>query len=445
MMVEGQDLEFKQAVKNFKEIGKTACAFANAFGGRIVVGVDDKGGVVGIPDGEIDILQQRLEGAIQQVTPVPFHSISVEEVDGKRTVVVEVSQAGQGTFCTHGGIVYHRTGSVNTKLGGRTLQSYLMDRYILSFDEARSEAGLGDIDPVRLEAFLVKRTPGLRFDEGRMMDYLTSLRLVKTNGRPSLLNAALLFFAEDPGRFVPQSEIKLVRFKGREPVDIIDSRFVGGTVLELLREAEDFIKRNTRTAFKIEGTEREEVPEYPEPVIREALVNALTHRDYFGRDAVQVNMFSDRIEFVSPGNLPTGLTVELLGTISKQRNPMTYHLMRDMGLVEGLATGIPRMRSAMRDANLPAPRFEELAGFFRVTLLNGTGVDSVGLNKRQKEALAYLQENPIITSSQYRAMFDVSNPVAVADLNDLVERGILRKVGKTRGAYYEVAEGHLVR
>jgi ATP-dependent DNA helicase RecG len=445
MMVEGQDLEFKRTVKNFKEVGKTACAFANAFGGRIVVGVDDRGSVVGIPDGEIDILQQRLEGAIQQVTPVPFHSVSVEEADGKRTVVVEVSKAGQGTFCTHDGIVYHRTGSVNTKLGGRTLQSYLMDRYILSFDESRSEAGLGDIDPARLEAFLVKRTPGLKFDGGRVMDYLTSLRLVKADERSSIMNAALLFFAKDPERFVPQSEIKLVRFKGREAVDIIDSRFVTGTVLDLLREAEDFIKRNTRTAFRIEGTEREEVPEYPHPVIREALVNALTHRDYFSRDAVQVNMFEDRIEFVSPGNLPTGLTLELLGTISKQRNPMTYHLMRDLGLVEGLATGIPRMRSAMRDADLPEPRFEELAGFFRVTIMNGTGVDSVGLNKRQQKALVHLQEDPRITSRQYRDMFDVSNPMAVADLNDMVERGILRKVGKTRGAYYEVADSSLVR
>ena len=180
MNVEGQDLEFKRSVKNFKEIGKTACAFANAFGGRIIIGVADDGEVVGVPDDAIDILQQRLEGAMQQVSPVPFHKITVEEKEGKRTIVVEVSQAGQGTFCTHDGIVYHRTGSVNTKLGGRTLQAYLMDRYILSFDESRSQAGLGDIDPNRLKDFLVRRTPDLRFDKRRMKAYLLSLNLAET-------------------------------------------------------------------------------------------------------------------------------------------------------------------------------------------------------------------------------------------------------------------------
>ena len=444
-MVEGQDLEFKRAVKNLRGIGKTACAFANAFGGRIVVGVDDDGRVVGVPDDDLDALQQRLEGAVRQVSPVPFHQITVEEMKGRRTVVVTVSQAGQGTFCTLDGIVYHRTGSINTKLEGATLQAYLMDRYILSFDESRSQAVVDDIDPVKLEAFLERRTPGLGFDAGRLEDYLVSLNLAETNGGTSIKNAALLFFARDPERNVPQSELKLARFKGRDAVDIIDSRFVGGTVLDLLKEAEDFIKRNTRTALRIEGIEREEVQEYPVPVTREALVNALTHRDYFSMDALQINIFDDRMEVVSPGNLPPGLTVQLLGTISKQRNPLTYRLMRDLGLVEGLATGIPRMRSAMRAAGLPEPVFEEMAGFVRVTLMNGTGMDDEGLNDRQAGALEHLEEDPRITAKAYEAMFGVSNPIAVADLNDLVKRGILRKVGKTRGAYYELADGPLVR
>ena len=88
---------------------------------------------------------------------------------------------------------------------------------------------------------------------------------------------------------------------------------------------------------------------------------------------------------------------------------------------------------------------EELAGFFRVTLMNGTGVDNVGLNRRQLIALEHLEKNPTITSRTYRELFSVSNPVAVADLNDMVERGLLRKVGKTRGAYYELADGHVDR
>jgi ATP-dependent DNA helicase RecG len=440
MEVENQGLEFKRKVENFREIGKTVCAFANANGGRIVIGVADDGKVIGVPDDAIDTLQQRFEGTIQQVSPVPFHRISVEERDGKRTVVIDVHQIGQSAFCTYDGIVYYRTGSVNSKLSGRTLQEYLMNRYILSFDESRSQAVLVDIDLDKLGSFLKARSPNIKFNAKKVQDYLISLNLAQMNGTLWIKSATLLFFAREPTRLIPQSEVKLARFKGKVPVDIIDSKFEGGTVLDILRVAEDFIKRNTRTAMRIAALKREDVAEYPEPVTREALVNALTHRDYFSRDAVQINIFDDRMEVLSPGNLPVGLDIKLLGTVSKQRNPLTYHMMRDLDLVEGLATGIPRMRSAMRVAGLPEPVFEELGGFFRVTLYNKARVDATKLNKRQKHALGHLKENPTITSKAYAEMVKVSHPMAVADLNDLVAKGIIRKVGKTRGAYYEPAE-----
>ena len=87
MNTESQGLEFKHSVENFKEISKTTCAFANASGGKIVIGIADDGKTIGVPAKEIDSLQQRLEGAIQQVSPVPFHKIFVEEKEGKKTVV----------------------------------------------------------------------------------------------------------------------------------------------------------------------------------------------------------------------------------------------------------------------------------------------------------------------------------------------------------------------
>lgn len=98
----------------------------------------------------------------------------------------------------------------------------------------------------------------------------------------------------------------------------------------------------------------------------------------------------------------------------------------------------------MRGAGLPGPVFEELAGFFRVTLMNGTRVPGAPLNRRQLQALQRLREDRTITAKAYGAMTGVSNPVAVSDLNNMVERGILRKVGRTRGAYYELAGDHLV-
>jgi len=434
--VESQGVELKHSVDNFRVISKTVCAFANAFGGRIIVGISDKGKVFGVPSNEADLLQQRLEGTIQQVSPVPFHKIVVEERGGKKIVVSEIYQIGHGAFCTFGGIVYYRSGSLNSKLEGKTLQDFMVKKHILSFDESVSKAKIEDIDVKKLKDFLKLRSPSASFEDNSVEAHLINLGLAQKNGALSIKNTAVLFFSLNPSRFLPQNELKLAQFSGTKPIDIIDSRFVSSTVLEELKEAEEFIRKNTRTAFKIEKLERTEVPEYPVSVIREALVNALVHRDYFSGDAIQINIFDDRIEFINPGSLPSGLSLQILGTLSIQRNPQIYRLMRELKLVEGLATGIPRMRSAMALAKLPQPVFEELGSFFRVTLYNKQKVGVGELNERQKRALSYLEKNPSVSSKTYSKLASVSHPVAVSDLNKLVELGLIKKIGKTRGSYY---------
>ena len=432
---ESQGLEFKREISNFKEISKTACAFANASSGKIIIGVKDDGGVNGISESELDSLQQRIEGAIQQITPPPFHKIMVEDKDGKKIIVVEVYQVGQGSFCTYDGIVYYRAGSQNSKLNGKTLQDYMVKRHILYFDEAASKAQIGEAEPEKLRAFLKKRSPDVEFDEENMDAALFNLGLLHKNGVALLTNAAILFFAKEPKKFIPQNELKLARFKGTEPVDIIDSNYANSTVLENLKETEDFIRRNTRVGFRIEKAIREEVPEYPQKVVREALVNAIVHRDYFSRDAIQINIFDDRMEIINPGALQSGLSMRILGSLSIQRNPLIYRIMRDLGLVEGLATGIPRMRAGMREAGLPEPVFEELGNFFRVTIYNKKKPDE-NYNERQRRAIAYLGNNPLITSNKYMELNAISQPLAVAELNALCSKGLLKKVGKTRGSYY---------
>ena len=384
----------------------------------------------------MDLLQQRLEGALQPVSPVPFHKIMVEDKEGKKIVVCEIYQIGQGAFCTFGGIVYFRSGSVNIKLEGRTLQDYLVKRHILFFDESASSAKIDDLSLEKVRDYLRRRSPNNEFDESKYKENLVNLGVLQQNGSPIIKNAGVLFFANEPSKFLPQNEIKLARFKGNEPIEIIDSRFVRLTIIEMLKEAEDFIKKNTRVAMKIEKLERSEIPEYPYPVIREALVNALVHRDYFSRDSTQINIFDDRIEFINPGTLPSGLSLQILGTLSVQKNPLIYRLMRDLGIVEGLATGIPRMRAQMKAAGLPEPRFIELGNFFRVTLFNKNFSENSNLNEWQKRALAYLEKNPSINSKTYAKQLGISLPSAISSLNELAAKGLIKRIGKTRGAYY---------
>ncbi len=437
---ETSTIELKEKVTNFNDVAKTACGFANAEGGKIIIGVTAKGVVVGVPAKEVDSLQQRIDGAVQTVSPVPFHKIEVVKEDGKNVIVIEVYKIGEGAFCTYGGIVYYRFGNTTRKMEGKTLQDFLIHRKILSFDESRSDAKLEDIDDEKLSNYLQRRTPGFTYNPNNKAEVLANLGVAKKNGAISIKNTAILLFGKNSELFFPQSEIKLARFKGTNAVEIIDSKFIHKTLFENLQEANEFVRRNTKTRFETKGLERKEVGEYPEAVVREALVNAVVHRDYFSKDAIQLNIFDDRLEIINPGGLPQGLSLKMLGTLSIQRNPLIYRLLRDVRLVEGLATGIPKMREGMLRHNLPEPSFEDLGSFFKVTLYNAKRFDGGLLNLRQQKALSYLQKNKSITSQTYAKVTGVSKVTAVKDLQNMIEKSIVQKVGKTRSAYYILAQ-----
>lgn len=440
IFVESAAVELKEKVSNYSDVSKVACAFANAQGGKVVVGVKNNGIVVGVPEADFDQVQQKLENAVQCVSPIPFHKIETVKEQEKTIVILEVYQIGEGAFCTFGGIVYYRFGSQVRKLEGKTLQDYIIHRRILMFDETKSEAKLDDLDDKKISSYLESRTPNFVYQPKNKESVLTTLGVVKRNGDFWVKNTAVLLFARETERFLPQNELKLVRFHGTEPVEIVNSQFIHKTLLENLNHAEDFIKLNTKTRFQIKGLERKEVPEYPETVVREALVNAVTHRDYFSKDAIQINIFDDRLEIISPGGLPQGLSMKLLGTLSIQRNPLTYRLLRDIRLVEGLGTGIPRMRKEMLERRLPEPLFEDLGSFFKLTLYNKVRPKETLLNPRQEKALSYLRENKSITAKIYAKLTGVSQVTAVKDLNTLAQKGNVQKIGKTRSAYYILKE-----
>jgi len=437
---ETSTIELKEKVTNFNDVAKTVCGFANAEGGKLVIGVTAKEIVVGVPVREVESLQQRLDGAVQTVSPVPFHKIEVVKDEGKNIIIVEVYKIGEGAFCTYGGIVYYRFGNTTRKMEGKTLQDFLIHRKILSFDESRSEAKLEDIDDEKISNYLQRRTPGFTYTPKNKLEILANLGVAKKNGDISIKNTAVLLFGRNTARFFPQNEIKLARFKGVNAVEIIDSNFIHKTLFENLQEASEFVRRNTKTRFETRGLERKEVGEYPEIVVREALVNAVVHRDYFSKDAIQLNIFDDRLEIINPGGLPQGLSMKLLGTLSIQRNSLIYRLLRDVRLVEGLATGIPKMREGMLQHGLPEPSFEDLGSFFKVTLYNTKRFDEGLLNVRQHKALSYLQKNKSITSQTYAKITGVSRVTAVKDFQDMMDKQLIQKVGKTRSAYYILAK-----
>lgn len=435
---EGQDQEFKRSVKNFTDIGQTACAFANSIGGDILVGVDDSGKALGVDRKVLDDMQLRLTGALKCVSPVPRHEIVIEEMDGKAVVRVKVHPSPSDSFCTHQGMVYVRSGSANLRMEGASLLQFMCEKQVFRFDSRSSDLSVGDLDLRKLEDYVHRRSPGMSFEMQKAEEVLGNLGLMVGRGERSLRNAAVLMFGQHPHRAIPQNEVRLVRFAGREPIKVLDSLFANGTILENLEEAESFILKNIRVGFHIEGMYRKEVPEYPFKAIRELLLNAVVHRDYFDCNGIQINIFEDRMEFINPGRLAPGFTLSDLGTISVQRNPLIYSLLRELHLVEGLATGIPLVRSSMIEQGLPEPFFEEKGNFFKVTLFNAQVRDRGSLSARQRKALGVLEQNGQITTGEVSFLLGVSAPTAYNDLQDLKEKGYIRRQGKGRGSVYRL-------
>lgn len=431
---EGQDLEFKRVIRNFNDIGQTVCAFANTSGGEILIGVDDQGNTIGLDESRLDDIQLRLSGAVQCVSPTPLHNIQIEKEEGKSIISLRIRTLAPEAFCTHNGLIYVRSGSSNLRLDGPALMQFLSDRQLLRFDFRTSEETLKDIDEKNVKDYLLKRSPGAIPDPFDLKDVLFNLKLATSRGDPR--NAAVLMFSNNPRRAVPQSEIRLVRFAGREPVRMLDKLYANSTILDNLSTAERFIFRNIRVGLKIEGMVSQEVPEYPVAAIRELLINAVVHRDYFDCNGVQVSIFDDRIEIVNPGRLLPGLSISALGSISIQRNPLLYDLLRELRIVEGMASGIPRIRLAMMEAGLPDPKFEEIAGFFKATLLNSSAREISLITERQKKVLKMVEEKGEITTGEVSFTLSVSSPTAYNDLQALERAGYVVRQGNGRGSRY---------
>ena len=187
-------------------------------------------------------------------------------------------------------------------------------------------------------------------------------------GKLCFTNAGALFFrTNDEDVMFRHAGIVCALYKGKDKAYILDAKELNGDIVSNVDDAIIFLKKHLRVSYKIETLRRENILELPEDALREAVVNAVCHRDYFEKGArVMVEIFDDRVDIVSPGGVCKGITHENFGTISITRNSIVASMLHRSGYIEQMGTGIKRMRNAARDAQVAEPEFE-LSGFFKVT------------------------------------------------------------------------------
>ena len=250
-------------------------------------GSSKKGEIKGLKC-NLDKLQQDIANANQAVHSPPITSTSILNIDSKHVAIIKVNQATDKNAHTFRGVVYVRIGSTTRKLEGQSLFDFLKNKQILCFDEQDSEAKLEDIDEKKVRNYLQKRNQEEYLKTNHLKDFLASNMLGKLNGDIKIKNAASLFFSKEPHRRHPQNEIRIVQFDGIQPVKILSQRDFKSDPLENIEQTLGSIKQNISKRFIIpEGASRRiEIEEYPMAVIREAVVNAVAHRDYYSYDSI---------------------------------------------------------------------------------------------------------------------------------------------------------------
>lgn len=442
---ESQNIELKSSLSLKNKVGETISAFANTEGGTVLIGISDKKEILGVNIGKKTI--EDLANFLKWNTdPEIYPDVKVRQVNGKDIVKIIVKEKDEKPVFFKDR-VFQRVGKTNQRISASKIRELAQQqRTKLYWDERICErANLEDIDEDKVNWFLQKATVerSLKFSSDvSVREALERLELAR-NGR--LTNAAVLLFAQNPQKFFLQAETRCGRFKGtRATKPFIDMKVFGGNIIDQVEAAEKFVLRHTSMAVWVEEDkiEREEKWEYPPEAIREAIVNAICHRDYEISSNVQVRIFDDRIEFWGCGSLLNPLTVEDLKKKHRSilRNPLIGKCFFLIKFIEQWGTGTNDIIDMCIDWELPEPLFEEISGGLVVTLRKyhlPQNLDELNLNKRQREAIEFIKERNSLTLKDFKKICpDVVERTLRRDLTTLVNLGLIDAIGKKKGRKY---------
>jgi ATP-dependent DNA helicase RecG len=363
--------EFKSAATSNRDLAKELCAFLNAGGGRVLIGVEDDKTLSGLGTWSEERV---MDVARSSLDPAPVPQWQVVELSGVRVAVVSVDQGTEKPYAVGGGEgkqYYMRVGSTSRPATREELIRLTQASGAVQAD-LRPVPGstIGDLDEAALEwRFGNRRTVGWSgLDEAARARVLTSAEILHTN--ESLTVGGLVCFGAAPLSRLPHAEVVCAAYGGSVVArELVDRGRAGGRVEQQVDVAADFVRRNMRVGSTVEGVHRVEEPRPSDLVIREVIANAVAHRDYSIGAPVQLRVFTDRLEVLSPGALPNGMTPEAMRLgASVRRNPFIVQYLAERGVVDALGRGILLATEESLERGLPQPGIDVGEGFVQVTV-----------------------------------------------------------------------------
>ncbi len=481
------DKKLKLEVRKPKSWLKSVSAFANTNGGYLIFGLEEDNTVVGLDDYQKDseIISEKIK---EKIDPFLAFDLSIENIDGKHIIILSV-KSGKKTpyYVVDNGsrTAYVRLGNQSVPASSDELYRLTLKRSNLSFDELGTDIDVKNASFSKLRATYYVVTKK-EFKDG----YLESFGLVGGDGK--LTNAGALLADE---RLIYQSRIFCTRWNGFDKangkMEAIDDREFEGGILYLLQSAEDFVSNNSKKMWKKAAKSRVEYPDYPELAVREAIVNAIIHRDYtFKGSEVHIDMYDDRLEVTSPGGMVDGSLIQerdINNIISKRRNNIIADVFDRLDLMERRGSGLKKILDYYEGcANYSEDKkafFESNPYDFRVVLPNlnfnaSNVIKDVGKENIEKqnfdgdvgkddtkndtkngtkngtkkgakkgaksddyrllELLNALKENPNLTRKELSNILSVSERTISRDIKKLVENGHVIRVGSRTKGYWKI-------
>ena len=434
LLKESETVELKKSLAELKQGLISIAAILNKHqAGTLWFGVRNDGAITGI-DANEKTLRDLSQSIAAHIEPKIFPQISEVNIDGKCCIKIEFS--GDDTPYFAYGRAFMRVADEDRQLSVNQLKTLFVaqSRESLRWDNQLGKFTLADLDPDKIKRFVERAR--LSWDTPK--NALAKLELIKEG---QLFNPARLFFG-------PNSlQLRCAVFLSTESSTIIDRHDFEGDILELIEEAQKYILKNIHIGMRLEGLRRVDVPEISVEALREAIINAFCHRDYYDPDYIQIAIFKDRVEIRNPGKLYGNLTIEDLrkGNVSQRRNPLIADLFRRIEMVEAWGRGMPLILKYAPDVI-----FREIGNLFIVSFNRPSFLEQEDDGKAttqkttqettQEKILAGLRAEPTLTRKLLAQRLGISENGVKYHLNKLKTSGRIRHVGPTKGGVWEVVE-----
>lgn len=436
---EGFTLEFKERISS--SLGKDICAFANASGGTILIGVNDQGKKIGYSLTNAD--KSKIQDIARNMDP--SFMVGVEQVED--VVVITVDEGKDKPYSVNGNF-YMRIGANSQKLKRDEIRSFFQKQQLVVFDEKinKSFSLKEDFNDEAFDEFIQRSNISNVISKESLLKNLGFLKGDKLN------NAGVLFFCNDVSRFFLNVDITCVLYQGDSKYKILDKKVFEQDLISNYENTIDYLKNKLNTEYVIK-TEREEYLELPEDALREAVLNAIAHRDYFSPAHIQVDIFKNSVEIINPASYPQNITIDDLLSGSHPKNVFLFSMMQRADLVEKVGSGIKRINDAMNEYKLDQPLIEYENIWFRIVFTRpdlqqnsyqqrmGDIKDvtvSVTVNDTQKKILKEMRKKPGITYDELAEIVNKSRRTVIRQVKNLREQGLVQRIGSDKSGHWKI-------